>query len=162
VAVVGIVEKPEHVTTQWFKDGGDAIILLGEVVDQTDPIFGLGGSAYLQVIHGKKTGCPPRCDLETAKTLHTTLLGLIQSGLVKSAHDCSDGGLAVALAESCISQLIARETPRLIGATIDLSAIKDVRLDALLFGETQSRKPSNAPGSWAFRRFKSAKSAATN
>src|ERR1700691_1313416 len=139
VAAVGIVEKPEHVTTQWFKDEGDAIILLGEVVDQADPIFGLGGSAYLQVIHGKKTGSPPRCDLETAKTLHTTLLGLIQSGLVKSAHDCSDGGLAVALAESCISQLVARETPRLIGATIDLSVLKDVRLDALLFGESQSR-----------------------
>jgi phosphoribosylformylglycinamidine synthase len=139
VAVVGIVEKPEHVTTQWFKDEGDAIILLGEIVDANDPIFGLGGSAYLQVIHGKKTGSPPRCDLETAKTLHTTLLGLIQSGLVKSAHDCSDGGLAVALTESCISQLIGRETPRLIGATIDLSAMKDIRLDALLFGETQSR-----------------------
>ncbi len=139
VAVVGIVEKPEHITTQWFKDEGDAIILLGEVVDQADPILGLGGSAYLQVIHGRKTGSPPRCDLETAKTLHTTLLGLIQSGLVKSAHDCSEGGLAVTLAESCISQLIARETPRLIGAHIDLSAIKDVRLDALLFGETQSR-----------------------
>ena len=139
VAVVGIVEKPEHVTTQWFKDEGDAIILLGEIVDANDPILGLGGSAYLQVIHGKKTGSPPCCDLETAKTLHTTLLGLIQSGLVKSAHDCSDGGLAVALAESCISQLVARETPRLIGATIDLSAMKDIRLDALLFGETQSR-----------------------
>jgi phosphoribosylformylglycinamidine synthase len=139
VAVVGIVEKPEHVTTQWFKDEGDAIILLGEIVDVNDPILGLGGSAYLQVIHGKKTGSPPRCDLETAKTLHTTLLGLIQSGLVKSAHDCSDGGLAVALAESCISQLVARETPRLIGAKIDLSTFKDVRLDALLFGETQSR-----------------------
>jgi phosphoribosylformylglycinamidine synthase len=146
VAVVGIVEKPEHVTTQWFKDEGDAIILLGEIVDAIDPILGLGGSAYLQVIHGKKTGSPPRCDLETAKTLHTTLLGLIQSGLVKSAHDCSDGGLAVALAESCISQLIARETPRLIGATIDLSFVAapgesadTIRLDALLFGETQSR-----------------------
>ncbi|MGA2869495.1 MAG: phosphoribosylformylglycinamidine synthase subunit PurL, partial [Verrucomicrobiota bacterium] len=139
VAVVGIVEKPEHITTQWFKDEGDAIILLGEVVDQADPILGLGGSGYLQVIHGRKTGSPPRCDLETAKTLHTTLLGLIQSGLVKSAHDCSEGGLAVALAESCISQLIARETPRLIGAQIDLSVVKDVRLDALLFGETQSR-----------------------
>jgi phosphoribosylformylglycinamidine synthase II len=139
VAVVGIVEKPEHVTTQWFKDEGDAIILLGEIVDANDSIFGLGGSAYLQVIHGKKTGSPPHCDLETAKTLHTTLLGLIQSGLVKSAHDCSDGGLAVALAESCISQLIARETPRLLGATIDFSTIKDVRLDALLFGEMQSR-----------------------
>ena len=123
VAVVGLIEKPEHITTQWFKDEGDAIILLGEAVDTADPILGLGGSAYLQVVHGKKNGSPPRCDLEVAKTLHTTLLGLIQSGLVKSAHDCSEGGLAVALAESCISQLIARETPRLIGATIDLSAV---------------------------------------
>jgi phosphoribosylformylglycinamidine synthase subunit PurL len=156
VAVVGLIEKPEHVTTQWFKDEGDAIILLGEIVDQADPILGLGGSAYLQVIHGQKTGSPPRCDLETAKTLHTTLLGLIQSGLVKSAHDCSDGGLAVALAESCISQLIARDTPRLIGAMVDLSKVgqasslsekethgqdarSTTRLDALLFGETQSR-----------------------
>ncbi len=161
VVVVGLIEKPEHVTTQWFKDEGDAIILLGEAVDKADPIFGLGGSAYLQVVHGKKTGSPPRCDFETAKTLHTTLLGLIQSGLVKSAHDCSEGGLAVCLAESCISQLVARETPRLIGATVDLSAVaasrqsaanqseeknaalfRDAatsRLDALLFGETQSR-----------------------
>ncbi len=89
--------------------------------------------------------------------MHTTLLGLIQSGLVKSAHDCSEGGLAVCLAESCISQLVARETPRLIGATIDLALVGRApsraagtaddgssvaspdRLDALLFGETQSR-----------------------
>src|SRR5471030_2248212 len=159
ISVVGLIEKLEHVTTQWFKDEGDAIILLGEVVDKADPILGLGGSAYLQVVHGKKNGSPPRCDFETAKTLHTTLLGLIQSELVKSAHDCSEGGLAVCLAESCISQLVARETPRLIGATIDLSSVaaprksadknKDesalsrdaatLRLDALLFGETQSR-----------------------
>jgi phosphoribosylformylglycinamidine synthase len=159
VAMVGIIEKPEHVTTQWFKDEGDAIVLLGDIVDKNDPLLGLGGSAYLQVIHGQKTGTPPRCDLETARTLHTTLLGLIQSGLVKSAHDCSEGGLAVCLAESCISQLVARETPRLIGAQIDLSAVaasresagnqyssaalsRDAatgRLDALLFGETQNR-----------------------
>ncbi len=139
VAVVGLIEKPEHVTTQWFKDEGDAIILLGEIVDQSDPLQGLGGSACLQVLHGKKNGAPPRCDLETAKTLHTTLLGLIQSGLVKSAHDCSEGGLAVCVAESCISQLVARETPRLIGAQINLDSIPDVRVDALLFGETQSR-----------------------
>ena len=160
ISVVGIIEKLEHVTTQWFKDEGDAIILLGGAVDQADPILGLGGSAYLQVVHGKKNGSPPRCDLEVAKTLHTTLIGLIQSGLVKSAHDCSEGGLAVALAESCISQLIARETPRLIGASVDLSSFKfqvssvqgaapaqletenlklETRLDALLFGETQSR-----------------------
>jgi phosphoribosylformylglycinamidine synthase len=161
VAVVGIIEKPEHITTQWFKDKGDAIILLGEPVDQADPILGLGGSAYLQVVHGQKTGTPPRCDLATAKILHTTLLGLIQSGLVKSAHDCSEGGLAVTLAESCISQIVGRNTPRLIGAKVDLSAVGQAsrlsqtekvkeldgdrrdacptRLDALLFGETQSR-----------------------
>jgi phosphoribosylformylglycinamidine synthase subunit PurL len=139
VAVVGLIEKPEHITTQWFKDEGDVIILLGEIVDPNDVLQGLGGSAYLQVLHGRKTGSPPRCDLDQAKTLHTTLLGLIQSGLVKSAHDCSEGGLAVALAESCISQQIARETPRLIGAQINFSAFKEPRLDALLFGETQSR-----------------------
>jgi phosphoribosylformylglycinamidine synthase len=79
---------------------------------------------------------------------------LIQSGLVKSAHDCSEGGLAVCLAECCVSQLVARGTPRLIGATVDLvgqasnlseketprqDACATTRLDALLFGETQSR-----------------------
>ncbi len=158
ISVVGLIEKREHVTTQWFKDEGDAILLLGDAVEST-PLQGLGGSAYLQVVHGQKNGSPPRCDLEVAKTLHTTLIGLIHSGLVKSAHDCSEGGLAVALAESCISQLIARETPRLIGATVDLSSVAavcdrrensldtngghrpplQVRLDALLFGETQSR-----------------------
>src|SRR5262249_6293909 len=139
VAVVGLIEKPEHITTQWFKDEGDAIILLGEPVDTTDPLQGLGGSAYLQVIHGKKTGSPPRCNLDKEKELHLALRALIHSGVVKSAHDCSDGGLAVALVESCIAQLVGRETPRLIGADVDLSAFKDVRSDALLFGETQSR-----------------------
>ena len=139
VAVVGLIEKPEHVTTQWFKDEGDAIILLGAIADEADPLLGLGGSAYLQSVHRLKTGTPPRCDLATAQTLHTTLLGLIQSGLVKSAHDCSEGGLAVTLAESAISQLIARDTPRLLGATVDLSPWTHLRLDALLFGESQSR-----------------------
>ncbi len=139
VAVVGLIEKPEHITTSWFKDAGDAIILLGAPVDTADPLQGLGGSACLQTLHGKKTGLPPRVDLEAAQTLHATLLGLIYTGSVKSAHDCSEGGLAVCVAESCITQQIARETPRLIGATVDLSAFTETRLDALLFGETQSR-----------------------
>ncbi|HWH72068.1 MAG TPA: phosphoribosylformylglycinamidine synthase subunit PurL, partial [Candidatus Sulfotelmatobacter sp.] len=140
VSMVGLIEKAEHITTQWFKDAGDAIILLGNVVDSADPLLGLGGSAYLQRLHGLKTGTPPRCDLEKEKELHLALRGLIHSGVVKSAHDCSDGGLAVALAESCISQQVARETPRLAGAQIDLStAGAGVRLDALLFGETQGR-----------------------
>ena len=146
VAVVGIIEKPEHITTQWFKDAGDAIILLGDAVDASDKLQGLGGSAYLKQIHGRKTGTPPRLNLETEKSLHDALRGWIAQGIIKSAHDGSEGGLAVALAESCISQQIARETPRFMGANIDLSAIAPrqdaggtLRLDALLFGETQSR-----------------------
>jgi phosphoribosylformylglycinamidine synthase subunit PurL len=157
VAMVGMIEKPEHITTQWFKDGGDAIILLGDVVDGGDPLLGLGGSAYLQHMHGLKNGTPPRCNLEKEKELHLALRALIHSGVVKSAHDCSEGGLAVALAECSISQQIARETPRLIGAQVDLTAMVAVpddaagksaaasqgatvsRLDALLFGETQGR-----------------------
>jgi phosphoribosylformylglycinamidine synthase len=157
VAMVGLIEKPEHITTQWFKDEGDAILLLGTPVDAGDPLQGLGGSAYLEVIHGLKTGRPPRCDLEKERELHLALRALIYSGAVKSAHDCSEGGVAVVLAESCISQHIARETPRLIGAQVDLTAAAAARgsaaqkeasaaesfagprLDALLFGETQGR-----------------------
>jgi len=158
VAVVGLIEKPEYITTQWFKNEGDIVILLGDIADLQDPLQGLGGSAFLQVIHGKKTGLPPRCPLEQATVLHTTLIGLIQSGLIQSAHDCSDGGLAVAVAECCISQQQARGTPQLLGAQLDLNGAGVAsnpaapsspspsqpppalpRLDALLFGETQNR-----------------------
>ena len=139
VAMVGIIEKAEHITTQWFKDEGDAIILLGDLVDGADPLQGLGGSAYLKVVHGQKTGTPPKCDLQKEKTLHDTIRALIYTGDVKSAHDCSEGGLAVALAESAISGYQARNTPRLLGATVDLSAFDKSRLDAILFGEAQGR-----------------------
>jgi phosphoribosylformylglycinamidine synthase len=149
VALVGLIEKPEHITTQWFKDQGDAILLLGDAVDHDDPLRGLGGSAYLQCLHGLKTGVPPRCDLEREVRLHHALLGFIHCGLIKSAHDCSEGGVAVALAESCISRQIARETPRLIGAQIDLTQVapESTPVEAVLFGETQSRVIiSVAPG----------------
>ena len=155
VAVAGLIEKSEHITTQWFKDDGDVIILLGEIFDPNDPLQGLGGSVYLQQIHGLKTGTPPRCDLDDETNLALGLRALIYSGVIKSAHDCSEGGLAIALAESCISQQIARETPRLIGASVELAALFPAadekaartngsstaapRLDALLFGETQGR-----------------------
>lgn len=139
VGMVGQIEKQEHITTQWFKDEGDAIILLGELVDKGDPLLGLGGSAYLQRLHGLKTGTPPRCDLQKEKQLHDGLRELIKGGLVKSAHDCSEGGFAVCLAESCISHQVARDTPRVIGAKVDIASFDGIRLDALLFGETQSR-----------------------
>jgi phosphoribosylformylglycinamidine synthase len=139
LAMVGIIERREHITTQWFKNERDVILLLGDPVDTRDPWLGLGGSAYLQVLHRRKTGCPPRCNLEQEKLLHQALRGWIASGIIHSAHDCSEGGLAVALAESCISQSAGRDTPQRIGATIDLSPIPVARLDGLLFGETQSR-----------------------
>jgi phosphoribosylformylglycinamidine synthase len=139
VAMVGIIEKPEHITTQWFKGEGDSIILLGDLVDKEDTMFGLGGSAYLQAVHGTKNGTPPRIDLARENELHGGLRSLIYGGGIKSAHDCSDGGIAVALAECCISNQVARDTPSLLGAEIDLSAITEVRLDSLLFGEFQGR-----------------------
>ncbi len=139
VALVGLIEDPAHITTQWFKDEGDAVILLGDAVEATDPLQGLGGSAYLRLAHDLKTGTPPVCNLKHEKTLHDTVRELIKKGLLKSAHDCSEGGLSVALAECCISQQEARNTPRLIGADIDLSSAAASRLDALLFGEAQSR-----------------------
>jgi phosphoribosylformylglycinamidine synthase subunit PurL len=161
VAMVGLIEDPRHITTQWFKDEGDAIILLGGLVDEGDPLLGLGGSAFLQRIHGLKTGTPPRCDLEKEKNLHLVLRALIHCGLVKSAHDCSEGGLAVALAECCISNHVGRETARLMGAHVEIglpapasSGTETIahesteppspapllpRLDALIFGESQGR-----------------------
>jgi phosphoribosylformylglycinamidine synthase len=139
VGMVGVIEKVEHITTQWFKDDGDAILLLGELFDRETPLQGLGGSAYLQVIHGQKNGTPSKVNLEEAARLHEGIRALIYGGSVKSAHDCSEGGLAVCVAESCISQSIARETPRFIGATLDLTDVSGVRVDALWFGEAQNR-----------------------
>src|SRR5262249_26296513 len=86
-----------------------------------------------------KTGTPPRCDMEKERALHNALRAFIECGIIKSAHDCSEGGLAVAIAESCISHQVARETAQLIGAQIDLSSANISRVDALLFGESQAR-----------------------
>jgi phosphoribosylformylglycinamidine synthase subunit PurL len=127
IGMLGLIDDPKHITTQWFKGAGDAILLLGDVGDE------LGGSEYLKRIHGLKTGKSPRMDLVFAKRISDFTLEIIHKGWVKSAHDCSEGGLAVALAECCMSNGEA-----MIGASIDLSVFAG-RLDAALFGETQSR-----------------------
>ena len=137
--MVGLIEKPQYITSQWFKDEGDAIVLLGQAVDAEDPLLGLGGSVLLQVEHERKQGTPPPCDLTKEKALQDVLLGLIETGVVKSAHDCAEGGFAVAVAECAISELTARQIPRLTGAEIDLSEVFCERVDALLFGEAHGR-----------------------
>lgn len=142
VAMVGILEDVAKHATQFFKDENDAIILLGENTDD------LGGSEYLKQIHNMVCGSPPRLDFDREKSLHKTVLALIGRGpstgsgrgpstgsgpsVTKSAHDISDGGLAVALAECCM-----RDDDKTIGATIQLE--DKIRGDALLFGEAASR-----------------------
>lgn len=131
IAMVGIIEKQEHITTQHFKKAGDVIYLLGELGSE------LGGSHYMLVSQGRKEGLPPRVDFEKEKALHDQLLSLIRSGLAQSAHDCSEGGLAVALAESCFAGAQEGGTS-LLGAKIDLGKTS-LRPDVALFNESQGR-----------------------
>jgi len=130
IGTVGLIEKEEHITTQYFKDEGDAVVLFGNARHE------LGGSQYMKMVHGLKTGAVPKLDLKEEKALHKATLEAIHLGLVKSAHDCSEGGLAVALAESCVSSDLKKT-----GCAIDLDPkfFKSKRADALLFGESQSR-----------------------
>ena len=137
IGMLGLIDDPRHITTQWFKQEGDAILLLGEICEKTAAL-GLGGSEYLKRIHHLKTGVPPRMDLAQAKKVHQLVLGIIRAGLIHSAHDCSEGGLLVALAECCISAPPTLGAQSL-GASVSLAELGGVRTDALLFGETQSR-----------------------
>ncbi|MGI9075759.1 MAG: phosphoribosylformylglycinamidine synthase subunit PurL [Gemmatimonadaceae bacterium] len=128
IGMIGVVESPDHITRATFRQDGDSIVLLGE------PAAELGASEYLARIHGVVAGPPPACDLTRERSTIEVLLEAIEAGMVRSAHDCSDGGLAVALSECCIG-----ERDRLIGAEIDLSHWYSLPLRALLFGETQAR-----------------------
>ncbi len=130
VGMVGLIEDERHITTSHFKQTGDAIILVGDIVD-ANADAGLGGSHFVKVLHGKKAGGVPTIDFQNELAIHDAVRALIKSRLVKSAHDCSEGGLAVALAESCMSN---REEP--IGASVALPA---GRADVLLFNEAQGR-----------------------
>ena len=136
VGMVGLVKDKAKIVTQYFKNKGDVILLLGKNKEE------LGGSEYIKTIHSLKKGKVPDIDLKLEKSAQKTTLEAIEKGLVESAHDCSEGGLAVALAESCISN-----SAKLIGAKVDLAGER-MRADALLFGESQSRivlsaKPKN-------------------
>jgi phosphoribosylformylglycinamidine synthase len=128
IGMVGLLEDIEQRMTQFFKEEGDLILLAGETKEE------LGGSEYLKVLHQHLSGPVPLLDLKKEKALQDFILKAIQKGLVKSAHDCSEGGLAVALAESCITG------SKPIGASCQTPLPNDkIRPDALLFGESQSR-----------------------
>ena len=126
IAMVGLIDDEKHITTQWFKNVGDTIILVGEIGNE------LGGSQFLRICDGRKEGPPPHVDLELEIKVQDAVRDLIRTGLVKSAHDCSEGGLAVALAESCFNP------EKLFGAEIHVGA-GDTPAPIVLFNESQSR-----------------------
>jgi phosphoribosylformylglycinamidine synthase len=132
VGAVGLMEPVGgelRPVPQWFQHEGDAIYLAGSSKDE------LGGSEYLALLHHKVTGLPPSLSLKAEAALQKLCIEAARRQLVASAHDLSDGGLAVALAESCLTGI--RQQAAQLGAEITL---KDkLRADALLFGESASR-----------------------
>src|SRR5262249_53698686 len=127
IGMVGLIEKEEHVTRQWFKNAGDEIILLGNIGDE------LGGSRFLKVCHGKKIGPPPQPDLAHEIKIQNAVRDLIRAGLVKRAHDCSEGGLGVAIAESCFNP------KERLGANVKFDPTSHSDVATALFNESQSR-----------------------
>jgi len=128
IGMVGVLETLNHVTPSAFRAAGDAIVLLGDNTDE------LGASEYLLRVHDLAIGAPPACDPAVERRLIDALLDAIAAGHVRSAHDCSDGGLAVALAECAMMRC---DEP--FGFQVDLTEWADLPVRALLFGEAQGR-----------------------
>ncbi len=125
VGMVGLLEDVNKHITQNFKDEGDVILILGKTERE------LGGSEYMQQVHGYVKGDAPDINLETEFKLIDSILKLNNKNLLKSAHDISDGGFAVAMAECCIT------VERTIGATVNYNT--DIEPVYLLFSESQGR-----------------------
>lgn len=129
IGMVGLINNIENMTTSYFKNEGDIIAVIGKQPEFPD---GLGGSEYLKCMNDIVGGDAPDIDPRYEKILQSTLLTLIQNRLVNSAHDISEGGLAVSLAESCIMN-----RKNILGCEIDKKS--NNRMDFELFNEAQSR-----------------------
>ena len=125
VAMVGVMENVERHAVSHFTSDGDIVLLVGETREE------LGGSEYLATEHQREQGSPPGLDLERERTVQEIVREGVRRGQVRSAHDLSDGGLGVALAECCITG------PSLHGADLDLQ--DGLRADVALFSESASR-----------------------
>jgi phosphoribosylformylglycinamidine synthase len=134
VAAVGLIASPDDIVTQSFKRAGDVVVLLG-VHDAS--ARSLGGSEYLCRTLGRVSGGPPVLDLAAEVALQRLVLELARAHVLESAHDVSDGGLAIALAECCSTGPEDRPS---VGARIDLDAPPTpFDLAALFYGEAPSR-----------------------
>ncbi|MEH7176746.1 phosphoribosylformylglycinamidine synthase subunit PurL [Neobacillus vireti] len=122
IGMVGLVTDIDHITTQSFKNSGDLIYLVGETKDE------FGGSELQKLVHGKVFGKAPELNIEVEKANQDQVLAAIRAGVVQSAHDLSEGGLAVAIAESLFDN-------DKLGAEVNVSG----NLVSSLFSESQSR-----------------------
>ena len=137
IGVVGVLDRADRVVSRQFRGTGDVIVLIGEGRGE------LGGSEYLATVHNLVRGLPPRLNLDTERSVQRLIVDLAAERLIRSAHDCSDGGLAVTLAECCFDTGGA-------GAEVSLEGLnvgRDSRLnDAMaLFGESASRVVVSTP-----------------
>jgi phosphoribosylformylglycinamidine synthase len=137
VGMVGLVHDLARITGLAWRHPGDAIWLLGAPLEagaaalaSPDARVSLAGSSYLEVVHGQLTGRPPEVDLDLERSVQAFLRRAIAAGLVASAHDLSDGGLAVAAAEASMASGL--------GAHLEIPA-SSARLDRLLFAEGGAR-----------------------
>jgi len=128
IGMIGVIESISNVTRSTFESAGDTILLVGETRDE------LGGSEYLAAVHGIVAGQPPVCDLDAERRAIDAVLQAIGSEVVSSAHDLSDGGLAVALAECCIANRDLQT-----GMDVDLTSVAQISSRGMLFGESQGR-----------------------
>jgi phosphoribosylformylglycinamidine synthase subunit PurL len=129
LGVVGLIEDADRVVTRAFKAAGDVVILLGDNRDE------LGGSEYLKVMHGLIRGVPPSLDLDRERALQDVLVGGAAAGIIRSAHDCAEGGLAVTLAESCFDTGLGVEA-NVAGVETAAKGFSDI---ATVFAESASR-----------------------
>jgi phosphoribosylformylglycinamidine synthase len=140
--MIGLLGSIDNVTRSTFENEGDSILIVGDTRDE------LGGSEYLATIHGIVAGQPPACDLDMERRAIDALLEAIDERVVASAHDCSDGGLAVALAESCIANVDNQ-----LGADADLSTLAGLSARSVFFSETQGRYVLSSPDPAAVERI---------
>jgi phosphoribosylformylglycinamidine synthase II len=132
IGMLGIIDDVTKVVSSSFKNQGDAIVLL-RTKPSGDPLDGLGGSEYLRILSGEITGNTPSCDLEGESKLIQLLIELADKQMVNSAHDVSEGGIAVTLAECCF----AMNTGRMFGAHISIPL--DGASSSAMFAERQGQ-----------------------
>lgn len=133
IGMVGVLDDVEQNVTMGFKQEGDVVVLVSKCRNE------LGGSEYLAHCHNIEAGAPPHLDINHELNVQRLVLAAIRRGLIQSAHDVAEGGLAVALAECCIAGKIGANL-EISGAIVErMTENETVRPDAVMFGETQSR-----------------------